>query len=119
MSLPTYKPMEIWQLASLFQMESVTVFEVVSFVGKANVHANGHIQLHFVLCYQQDMLDVCCSVAQLFCTFLSVVISVVACKFICRFLMRLSLQLLGHVTGGIYITQTLKISANLSALSYI
>ena len=52
LSLTTEKPFEIWQLAlSWLQKLPVTVCQVISFVVKTNVCANGHEQLlSFVLC---------------------------------------------------------------------
>ena len=67
-SLPPDKLADIQQLAlSLLWTPHVTVYKVMSFLGKANFCTNGHSQLH-CLCHviQSDMLSVYHSTTQLF-----------------------------------------------------
>ena len=55
-SLPPDKLADIQQLAlSLLQTQPVTVHQVMSFLGKASFHANGHSQLwrYSVLCHSE------------------------------------------------------------------
>ena len=66
-SLPPDKLADIQQLAlSLLQTPHVTVYKVMSFLGKANFCTNGHSQLHCLCCViQSDMLSVYHSPIQL------------------------------------------------------
>ena len=67
-SLPPDKLADIQQLAlSLQQSQHVTVYQVMSFLGKANFCINGHSQLqHLCHVIQSDMLYVCHSPTHLF-----------------------------------------------------
>ena len=70
-SLSSDKLLKIWQLAtSLLQTQSVTVHQIMSFLGKTSFCASGNAQLHH-LCHviQSDMLNVYHSQPHLFCSF--------------------------------------------------